>query len=50
MVDSVDKLRRSENKVYRKYRAMKASNEFDADQSIISSADGLSFNYDDKSL
>jgi len=36
--------------MYRKYRNLNNGNSFDADNSIISSADGLSFNYDERSL
>lgn len=46
MLDQVQKIQKSQRRLYSKYRGMKAENSFDADNSIVSSADGLSFNYD----
>jgi hypothetical protein len=44
---SVDRIKKGS---HQKHRSIKVADEFDADNSIISSADGLSFNYDEKSL
>jgi hypothetical protein len=51
VLEAVSQVRRQERQRSRQAKAAaKCSSEFDADDSIISSADGLSFNYEEKSL